>query len=204
MKQASTPKAFAPARTTYESMIIVGPSGFGKTSLADELQTRYVADARARGAKGNVWICDPAHNWPQHPGRFWPGMSGIDDALIKHKTSGPGLLIFDDADLYYRHPTDARLELIVANRHWQKDVMMVARRPQGIHKDVFQNADTIAIFNMRQAYAREYINREMEDETISRQIPTERFRYLLIHRPSDTKAVFSTQQRTTVTASDIR
>lgn len=201
----------------YESLIIIGPSGYGKTSLVDEILTGY----RRKG--GNVWVVDPARSWTHHPdlcpercagahGHLrripWTVRDGgdeLDRQLERMETIGPGMLIFDDADLYYKHPTDARMEIIVANRHWQKDVVMIARRPQGIPKDIFQIADSIACFCMRQAYARHYLKDEFNDEgQLVRMIPTEKYKYLYVHRPTNTYAILSTKPRTSVTAADMR
>jgi hypothetical protein len=189
-------KPFSESRATYETVIVLGPSGYGKSSYVDETQEKY----RARG--GRVWVIDPASNWLHHPGRVWRGLENLDKDLRKLQTVGPGLIVFDDADLYFRHPTGARLEIIVANRHWQKDVMVVSRRPQGIHKDLFMIADSLVLFCQRQAYARAYLAKELDDATLVRKIPSEKFRYLFVHRPTNTHAIQSTTPRKVVTASD--
>lgn len=196
MTKDNASKTFAESRSTYETVIALGPSGYGKSSYVDETQEKYAA----RG--GKVWVIDPAANWLHHPGRIWNGLDTLDEDLAKLKTMGPGLIVFDDADLYYRYPTGARLEFVVANRHWQKDLMIVSRRPQGIHKDLFMVADTLVLFCQRQAYARQYLAKELDDAALVRKIPQERFHYLIVHRPSETHALAQTKPRKVVTASD--
>lgn len=183
----------------YETMIILGPSGFGKSALADELSESY------RAAGGREWVIDPMGNWPGHPGQFrYTNARDLDEHLHRLKSAGPGRIIFDDADLYYRHPTDARMEIVVGNRHMQKDVILIARRPQGLHKDFFQIASSMALFHMRQQYAREYIENEFEVPGITRKIPREKFRYLYVHRETGAMKVYATRPRATITASDLR
>lgn len=193
---APKPETFAEKRSTYETVIVLGPSGYGKSSYVDETQEKY----SARG--GKVWVVDPASNWLHHPGRVWTGLENLDSELAKLQRAGPGLIVFDDADLYFRHPTGARLEIIVANRHWQKDVMVVSRRPQGIHKDLFMIADSLVLFCQRQAYARQYLAKELDSAALVKKIPKEKFHYLFIHRPTDSYAVQQTKPRAVITASD--
>lgn len=197
-------------RTSYESMVVVGPSGYGKSSLLDEVGERYVKEGQ-----GKVWCVDPVGNWTgvKWVTRIWgPGTPAgmdfrrLDQELLKLFTAGPGMILNDDADFYYRHPTDTRMQLVIGNRHAQKDMIYVARRPQGLHKDIFQIADTLAIFCQRQVYARQYIADELsgdfEGQQIVRAIPKDKFQYLLVHRPTATMKVMTTKQRVVKTASD--
>jgi GTPase SAR1 family protein len=198
----AAPQSFAsekPAQgshATYDTIIIMGPSGFGKTALADELLTGY----EKRG--GMTWIVDPFNNWPHHPRRWWGGKAALDAWLDKMARSGPGMIAFDDADLYMRFPTATRLDFVVGNRHLQKHQLFITRRPQGIHKDIFQIASALAVFHQRQQYARDYLNKEIDDK-FSRRIPREKFQYLYHHVDTSLEAVYSTKPRAVVTASDI-
>jgi hypothetical protein len=207
---AQTPQnQYAARDRQYETIVVVGPSGYGKSSFTDEIRANY----RKQNPSWGIWIIDPVGNWPRHIYNnprgegfaFWPGVGKqLDIELAKLKTSGPGLIIGDDADFYMRHPTDARLEIIIGNRHWQKDMIWVARRPQGLPKDLFQVATALAIFHQQQQYAREYIATELEEPRISREIPREKFKYLYVHRESGGRKVYATQKRATVTISDIQ
>lgn len=189
----------------YEMMAIIGPPAYGKTSLTDELAERY------RKEGGRVWICDPSNNWRHarsrwpSPGAFWPenGLAGLDDALWTLRSVGPGLLILDDADYYMRFPTNARLELMTSFRHWQKDVLIVTRRPQGIPKDAIANADALALFAQREVYSRDYIGKQLGNRKIAAMIPTERYRYLYVRQDDDgAPKVFATTKRATSQNSD--
>jgi hypothetical protein len=171
----------------FQMGVILGPPAHGKTSLTDEMDEAY----RRKG--GRVIIVDPSNNWP---GRgVWPGMAGLDKYLDTLRTSGPALLILDDADRYMRFPTNARLELMTSFRHWQKDVILVSRRPQGIPKDAIANADWLAVFAVREVYARRYIAEQIGRREVMKALPTERYQYLYFHQETGAFKVFSTKAR---------
>lgn len=209
-KGGAAPAVMAPKRATYESMAVVGPSGYGKTSALDEIIERY-----AKEGQGKVWAIDPTGAWIGHRSviRIWgpktqAGMSFsmLDSAIVRLMTAGPGMLLCDDADFYYRHPTDVRMQLVIGNRSAQKDMVYVARRPQGLHKDIFQICETLLLFCQRQAYARKYLADELssdfEKRQIIRMIPREKFQYLHVHRPTATAQVKVTKQRKLIVSSD--
>ncbi len=177
------------AARDFQMGVILGPPAHGKTSLTDEIDEHY----RSRG--GRSIIVDPSNNWP---GRgVWPGMKGLDRYLDSLRTSGPALLILDDADRYMRFPTNARLELMTSFRHWQKDVLLVSRRPQGIPKDAIANADWLAIFAVREVYARRYIAEQIGRREVMKAIPQERYQYLYWHQESGAFKVYGTKARKT-------
>lgn len=193
-------------RNHYEMLVMFGPPAHGKSSLADEIVRAY------EKAGGKVWICDPSNAWPRHRGRFWPQtgpkagdfLIGLDDMLWQLRNAGPGLLVLDDADRYMKHPTRAREDLIVSFRHWQKDVLIISRRPQGIPKDCIQNADALAVFATREVYARRYIGEQFGNRSISKQIPKVKFQYLYVRQDAEElqAVVLQTKPREGATRSD--
>lgn len=224
MKAAKRPKAgkapsiegaLAPrGRATYETGMLFGPTGCGKTSTAHE-----IADAYARQG-GRCWAIDPSRAWRGVRGvvSVWPGLRRLDDELggddpetgaVTGLAAEPaGLVIFDDADRYLRRPSQVRDDWMVSFRHFQKDLLIISRRPQGVPKDAVSNATWIALFagSTTDPYARAYLREtfDAQSKEVLRQVPTEPYQYLYCYRVG---GVWSLERRQTrarpvVTASD--
>jgi hypothetical protein len=176
--------------------IVMGPTAHGKTAFATPIVDGY----RQQG--GKVWIVDLNNNWPGYPNRL-TSLIGLDEELWKLKTSGPGMIVCEDAHTYLRHPTGPRLDLMTGYRHWQKDLMIICHRPQGIPKDAIENADWLALFAIKEPYSRQYLGKLLGLEMVG-QIPKkgQRFTYLYLRQDTDKRAVYKTQPRAIVTGSD--
>lgn len=201
---ASSPTA--PTRD-YEMLVVLGPPAHGKTSLVDEVALAYAQ----RG--GKVWVVDPNLAWAgvPHVTPVWPkggirgadGKGNLDELIAAFETNGPGMLVLDDADKYARHATEVIDDLMTSFRHWKKDVVVVARRPQGIPKDAIANASSLAIFSTREVYARRYIGEQVGDPKITKLIPTVPYQYLYYRQDgSFAHEIRKTKARAVVTKSD--
>lgn len=193
-------------RDEFEMLTVVGPPAHGKTSLTDEI----AADYAKKG--GKVWVVDPNLAWAgvSYVKPVWPrggirgaeGKASLDDLIAAFENNGPGMLILDDADKYARHATEVLDDLMTSFRHWQKDVVIVARRPQGIPKDAIANSNALAIFATREVHARRYIAEQIGDSKILKLIPTVPHEYLYYRQDgSFAHEVRKTKARVVVTKS---
>ena len=193
-------------RREYEMGVVLGPPAHGKTSFVDSLARWYASTG------GKVIVVDPNDAWKgvSYVKAVWPrgGMRGaegkgaLDELIAGFERSGPAMLILDDADKYARHATEVIDDLMTSFRHWQKDVVVVARRPQGIPKDSIANASWLALFACREVYARRYIAEQTGDPQIMAEIPTEPFRFLYVRQDGTfARALYETQQREVTTKS---
>lgn len=181
-------------RPTYEMGLVMGPTGCGKSTFANEVSDAYSSQG------GRVWAVDPSDAWRGAKGvtPLWPqnGLVGLDRMLREtgpERRLPPGLMIFDDADKYMRHPTQVRDDWMTSFRHYRKDVILITRRPQGIPKDSISNATWMALFagSMTEPGARAYM-RETLDAKIVQQVPQEPYAYLYLYR---TGALWSLEVR---------
>lgn len=190
-------------QSTYYTGLLFGPNGCGKTTVAEVIARYY------HRLGGNVWAIDPNGAWTQTPGvkSLWPqdGIKGIDDMLIDSQRWKAGLMIFDDADRYLRHPSQVRDDYMTSNRHFRKDVLVISRRPQGIPKDAITSARFVMLFpgSLTEVYAREYFEGVYPEEVINA-VPKREYHYLLIQREGATWKYErrKTAPRTVTTASD--
>lgn len=188
-------------RPTYEMGLLMGPTGCGKSTGANE-----IADAYAKMG-GRVWAVDPSRAWQGVKGvaPVWPGLTGLDRMLTEMQQWPPGLVIFDDADKYMRRPTQIRDDWMTSFRHYQKDIVLITRRPQGIPKDSISNAKWMMLYagSMTEPGARGYMRETLDAKTI-KQVPTQEWHYLYLYRQGAmwTSEVRRTQPRRVVTVSD--
>lgn len=196
----STPMA-PRGRATYEMGLMMGPTGCGKSTGANEIADSYYQ------AGGKVWAIDPSRAWQGVRGvtPLWPGLRGLDTLLVEMQEWGPGLVIFDDADKYMRRPTQVRDDWMTSFRHYRKDVVLISRRPQGIPKDSISNAKWMALYagSMTEPGARAYM-REALDAKMMKQVPTQEWHYLYLYRVGAvwSAEVKQTKPRAVVTRSD--
>lgn len=192
-------------RREYEMLVVLGPPAFGKTSLVDEQAFKYAA----RG--GRVWVVDPNDAWKGVPyvRAVWPkdgiygedGKGNLNEMILWFETCGPGMLILDDADKYCRHATEAIDDLMTSFRHWQKDVIVVSRRPAGIPKDAIANANALALFHVREVNSKRYLTEQLSSEVVAK-IPKEPHAYLYVRQDAYlTNEVFETLPRKIATKS---
>lgn len=169
---------------TFHSGLLFGPNGCGKTTLAEQIARYYYRGTKVRG---KVWAIDPNGAWEETEGvkSLWPaeGGDGIDAMLIDSERWGPGLMIFDDADAYIRHSTEIQTNYMTRNRHYRKDMLIVARRPQGIPKDAIVSARFVVLFagSLMEKWAKAYFASIYPEEIIDA-VPTTNHHYLLIMR----------------------
>jgi len=168
-------------QSTYYSGLLFGPNGCGKTTFAEQIARNYIR------LGGRAWAIDPNGAWEKSPGvkSLWPkeGIAGIDVLLQSTATWKPGLVILDDADRYFRHPSQIRDDYLTSNRHLRKDLLTLARRPQGIPKDAISIARFIALFpgSLTEVHARKYFAGIFPDEILDA-VPTKEYHFLLIVR----------------------
>lgn len=168
---------------TYYTGVALGPSGSGKTTFAENLALYY------HRLGGKVWAIDPNGAWAKVPGvkSLWPenGTDGIDDLLLASERWGPGLMIPDDADRYARPNRISQVvyDYMTSNRHMQKDQLWIARRPQGLPKDLFGTFHFLALFAgaLMEPGAYKYLSETFPDEILD-SVPVRPFHYLLITR----------------------
>lgn len=189
----------------YEMLVVLGPPAFGKTSLVDEQAYNYAR----RG--GRVWVIDPNDAWKGVPyvRPVWPrdgiygedGKGNLNSMILWFENSGPGMLILDDADKYCRHATEAIDDLMTSFRHWQKDVIVVSRRPAGIPKDAIANANALALFHVREVNSRKYLTDQLSAEVVG-EIPKMPHAYLYVRQDAYlTRETYRTKPRRVVTKS---
>lgn len=168
-------------QTHFYTGLLFGPNGCGKTTFAEQIAHYYAR------LGGKVWAVDPNGAWVKAEGvkSLWPedGAEGVDAMLLDSKRWGPGLVIFDDADSYIRHATQTQLTYLTSNRHYRKDQIVIARRPQGIPKDAIASARFIGIWPgaLTEVHAHKYLGGIFPDEILSA-VPTREYHFLLIIR----------------------
>lgn len=193
---------------TYYTGVLLGPSGVGKTTLAEQIAFYYLR------LGGRAWAIDPNGAWEDSPeinGRrvksLWPkdGDEGVDALLIESEKWPAGLMIGDDADRYARYVTQIMRVYMTSNRHMKKDQMWLARRPQGIPKDLFGTMRFICLFagSLMEPGAHKYLSDTFPDEILDR-VPTKPFHYLQLVRDGGrwTHEVRKTTKRSIQTKSD--
>lgn len=169
---------------TYYTGLIFGPNGCGKTTVAEQIARYYIRGTKVRG---KVWAIDPNGGWRDSEGvkSLWPaeGAGGIDEMLLDSERWGPGLVIPDDADSYIRHSTEIQTNYLTRNRHYRKDLLVIARRPQGIPKDAIASARFVILFagSLTEVWAKKYFRSMFGDEIINA-VPMADHSYLLIVR----------------------
>lgn len=158
-------------QTTLKTVVILGAPASGKTTLID----KWIKDYRDAG--GQVKILDPsaqfgsAGEWPSEgPEAYLEGLKG----------NFSGLLVLDDADRYLSaSPKGIWRDLFTSFRHWGVNLLVVARRPQGVPKDVIASADELVLFRMSEVHARNYLSKLLGFD-VADEIPRDRFKYIKI------------------------
>ncbi len=170
-------------QSTYHTVVICGPNGCGKTTLAEKIAHYY-----ARGTKvtGRVWAIDPNASWVGSPGvkSLWPKDGNVDPILADSVKWKPGLIILDDADRsYFRRSSSIHDDYLTSNRHNRKDLMILCRRPQGIPKDAIMIARAVILFagSLSEPHALKYWSECFPEEIISA-VPKAPYHYLKIIR----------------------
>ena len=186
-------------------MLILGAPGTGKTSLLDELIALY----RKAHPKARVVILDPNDQFRGQGGE-WPPDADVASWLRKLKASRgknapPMLLVLDDADKFLTGgpPTGVFRDLFTSFRHWRCDVLINARRTQDIPKVVIASSSTVAIFVHRELYGRQYLAANLGSD-VAKEIPTERFEYLLVDVDAHELSAGKTKKRAIVVGADTR
>jgi GTPase SAR1 family protein len=157
--------------TSLKTAVILGAPGSGKTTLVES----WIADYKKTG--GDVVILDPSRQFPGEG--VWPE-EGPEKFLMGLKGKFRGLLVLDDADRYLSAtPRGIWRDLFTSFRHWGVNLLVVARRPQGIPKDVIASADEIIIFRLSEVHARSYLGKLLGRD-VAEDIPRDRFRFLMI------------------------
>lgn len=181
----------APASERPHSLTIVyGPPAAGKTTLV----SAWVRGALSEGRR--VAILSPvkdARVWPvpcEWPGRRpvkhpdYPGMrmTASDAWLLQKKAEGfQGVLVFDDADAYLTAgATWLWHDFFATFRHWNVDAIFVSKRPQGIPREVDDNASTMVIFAIRNQRTVKAIAEKLQDPEVLDDMPREPFKFLQI------------------------
>jgi hypothetical protein len=189
MKRSTTEPLIAPDGSgladTYVTILIFGPNGCGKTTVAEQLAHFYV---RGTNVRGKAWAIDPngAFEKSEEVKSLWDHKlqeEGVDVMLMDCRRWGPGLLIFDDADAYIRFSTRIQRNALTSNRHQQKDQIVIARRPQGIPKDAIASAKAVFLFagSLTEVGARDYLEGVFPEEILNA-VPKTEHHYLKIVR----------------------
>lgn len=170
---------------TYVTILIFGPNGCGKTTIAEKLAAFYVRGTRVRG---KAWAIDPngAFEKSEDVKSLWNSEleeAGVDEILKDCPRWGPGLIIMDDADRYIRWSTRIQRNALTSNRHQKKDQILIARRPQGVPKDAIACAKAVILFagSLTEVGAREYLEGIFPPEILDA-VPKTEHHYLLIIR----------------------
>jgi len=175
----------------------MGKSGYGKTSLVESLVVPYAR------AGGKVWAVDP--------NGAWEGVEGVrtvrakdgdwESVLAALEKTPPGLVVFDDADLYLPYAPRFALVWMTSHRHLRKHVVLIARRPQNM-TNILGNADWFALFHMREENARQKWGAMLGKE-VADMIPIEKYRYLYV-RDDAPPVVLKTPKRPRLHKSEIQ
>ncbi len=156
---------------TLKTAVVLGAPGSGKTSLV----ASWIEDYQKRG--GDVLILDPSAQFGD--AGIWPD-DGPENFLLDIKGKFRGLLVLDDADRYLSAtPRGIWRDLFTSFRHWGVNLLVVARRPQGIPKDVIASADEVIIFRLSEVHAKKYL-KELVGADILEEIPRDRFKFLMV------------------------
>lgn len=217
----------------YELTVIIGATGVGKTSLADQTIQKWIRDAAARGPY-EVAILDPVAQFA-HLGECasWPGrlpdgtMDPKDErepeeraeawirafrlARARHGLNAPPcLLVLDDADVYMTgsQPRGIWRDLFMTFRHWKCDILIIGRRPQTLPKDAFQSASRVAIFTSRENYGVAYLSEFIGASNV-KMVPRAPYQYLLVDLTAQAGETYpavlcKTKKRAVTVAADTR
>ncbi len=193
----------------YKSACIFGAPGSGKTTLAESI----IADYEKRG--GRFDILDPHGNFAHHPrARWWynlpKGQSATEKAeewLRSTYGKGPRGLLLDDLDgPIGLHATDFWRDFFSGFRHWQCDLLITARRSQGVPKELVAGSQTIYQFRMMEPGAIKYLADllNLSREEVLKKLPTKEYEYTKIEPFTHTFAKGKTKKRTHEVAADKR
>lgn len=162
---------------------ILGAPGAGKTSLLRDL----VAHAIARGTR--IVALDPQR---QIPGGEWPGLEHVAtwtgdllelqrDAIRAHDPDRPGMLVLDDGDLYIgKHGGGPLREIWIANRHYDLDALVTARRAQSLPLELLSGCEWMYLFRLPPSDL-PGLERLRAILPADVRIPRERFRFTLVN-----------------------
>lgn len=165
--------------------LIIGAPGTGKTTLLRGL----LAAAVARGTR--YIALDPSF---QLQGGDWPGADGVEDWADRWLTwqrnavqrkvprsERPTMCVLDDADFYVGKAGGGPLkELWIANRHFDLDVIVTARRAQSLPLTMLSAAEWIYLFRASPADVPGAVRlSEILPPDVPR--PQERFEFVAVH-----------------------
>lgn len=190
----------------FRLFLVLGAPGAGKTSLVDEMVARYSSTHKS----AHVYLLDPNAQWTGAGGQ-WPPDGDAAGWLerLKHERSKrgnpSGLLVLDDADRYLTGapPTGIFRDLFTSFRHWRLDVILNARRSQDVPKVAIASASGLALFIHRELYGRRYLQANLGAEIV-KDLPKERFRYLLVDVDEGTAETRATKKRAVQAAADVK
>lgn len=154
-------------------ILILGSQGCGKTSVAKALY------GRAMSRRERVHILDRNGNL----GGSWPANDDVDDWLAQRLAASgerrPTFLVLDDADDYLEHPLPKRSpfkSLFLRNRHLQMDVIVTARRAQGLPGQLLSSVDYLYVFALSSADTRG--RKRILEIAPGLQFPAEKYRFV--------------------------
>lgn len=186
-------------RGVYRMVTILGAQASGKTSLVDEWINTY---------PGRVLMIDPNAQWGDDPRAVWPGVgSALRDYIESLKGEFSGLIVLDDADRYLSaHTSEGSVwrDLFTSNRHWRVDILVIARRPQGIPKDLIAGSSHLALFRIREPYARKYLGDVIDIPDLAKKIPRQPFKYLWVDVDAGKASLKATKKRAIIVGADVR
>ena len=124
-------------------------------------------------------------------------------SMLVNNPPPPCLLVLDDADRFLTGapPTGIWRDLFTSFRHWRCDVILNARRTQDVPKVAIASASYLSLFIHRELYGRQYLEKAIGPEVLEH-LPTERFRYVLVHVDEHKFEPGATKKRAVQVAAD--
>jgi len=180
---------------------VLGKAGAGKTHLVRETilpvaaRPVFIIDPMAEFSTLGLQFEDPGDLW-RYVSEGRPNASGIytmrctrdhhaeEVFRLLSTAQEPATLLVDEASNYCSpHSIDDELKRIVAyGRHWGQNVILTARRPAEIHRDLTAQSDAVITFQQTEARDLKALSSISDEAARASDLTYEKHEYLVLGR----------------------